>query len=99
MSNHHSGLDYAIISFAINHYTNDNKRIHTIVKHNIFGDKVDNNIYNYIMNIVDDVSVLSHPSQSAFLCPGFVHYRCRVNKAASVYITNFFFVVSSFYNS
>lgn len=54
MSNHHSGLDYGVISFAINHYTDDNKRIYTIVKHNIFGDKVDNNMVSNFLGLFKD---------------------------------------------
>jgi 1-acyl-sn-glycerol-3-phosphate acyltransferase len=54
MSNHHSGLDYVVISFAINYYTNDNKKIYTIVKHNIFGDNTDNNMVSNFLGLFKD---------------------------------------------
>ena len=56
MSNHYNGIDYGVIKHTINYYCN--KKIYTIVKHNLFGDKVEkstilnmlslikNNLYN-----------------------------------------------------
>jgi 1-acyl-sn-glycerol-3-phosphate acyltransferase len=41
MSNHYVGIDYLMIVHTINYYTNYSKNIHTIVKHNVFGDKND----------------------------------------------------------
>lgn len=49
MSNHHSALDQSIITHVINSNIVNNKKIYTIVKHNLFGDENDK---NYISNIL-----------------------------------------------
>lgn len=49
MSNHHSALDQAIITQVINSNVVSDKKLYTVVKHNMLGDKNDK---NYISNIL-----------------------------------------------
>lgn len=51
MSNHYVGVDYPIIAHTINYYTNYSKNIHTIVKHNIFGDENDGSTISNILGL------------------------------------------------
>lgn len=43
MSNHVNATDYAIIVHTLNYYTNQQKKIYTIVKHDVLGSKSDRN--------------------------------------------------------
>jgi 1-acyl-sn-glycerol-3-phosphate acyltransferase len=43
MSNHLNGIDHPIIIHTLNSFTNRQKNIYTIVKHNLLGDEIDNN--------------------------------------------------------
>ncbi len=49
MSNHHSALDQAIITQVINDNIISDKKIYTIVKHNMFGDKNDQNVISNLL--------------------------------------------------
>lgn len=51
MSNHINGIDYAIIVHTINHYTNQHKKIYTIVKHDLLGSKSDKNMISNILSV------------------------------------------------
>ena len=44
MSNHLNGCDVGAIVYALTYYTKNKKKIYTIAKHNVFGDKTDKNI-------------------------------------------------------
>ena len=52
MSNHYNGIDYGVIKHTINYYTNKKKRIYTIVKHNLFGDKVEKNTISNMLSLM-----------------------------------------------
>ena len=54
MSNHLCGLDYGVIIHTINFHTNYHKKIHTIVKHNVFGDKTDASIVSNCLGLFKD---------------------------------------------
>ena len=43
MSNHHSALDQGIVTYAINSNIESDKKLYTVVKHNLLGDKNDKN--------------------------------------------------------
>lgn len=71
MSNHMNGIDYPIIVHTINYYTNinnnknTNKKIYTIVKHDLLGSKDDNNIVSNFLslfknNIYNKLNFLSY---------------------------------------
>ena len=65
MSNHMNGIDYAIIVHTINHFTNKNKKIYTIVKHDLLGSDIDDNIISNILslfknNIYNKLNFLSY---------------------------------------
>jgi 1-acyl-sn-glycerol-3-phosphate acyltransferase len=51
MANHYSGVDYLILDHAINYNTNYSKKIHTIVKHNVFGDKNDDSFISNFLSL------------------------------------------------
>ena len=56
MSNHINATDYAIIVHTLNYFTNQHKKIYTIVKHDVFGNKEDNNkISNFFSMFKDDL--------------------------------------------
>jgi len=50
MSNHYNGVDYGVIKHTINYYTN--KKIYTIVKHNLFGDKVEKSTVSNMLSLI-----------------------------------------------
>lgn len=65
MSNHMNGIDYPIIVNTINYYTNNHKKIYTIVKHDLLGSKDDNNVVSNILslfknNIFNKLNFLSY---------------------------------------
>ena len=45
MSNHINGFDAGPIIYALSYYIKNKKKIYTIAKHNVFGDKNDKNIF------------------------------------------------------
>jgi 1-acyl-sn-glycerol-3-phosphate acyltransferase len=49
MSNHHSALDQAIITQVINDNIISDKKIYTVVKHNMLGDKNDQNFVSNLL--------------------------------------------------
>ena len=51
MSNHMNATDYAIIIHIINYYTNYYKKIYTIAKDDVFGNKDDNNMISNILSL------------------------------------------------
>ena len=52
MSNHMSAVDFVTITHVINYYTKEQKNIYTIVKHNLFGDKVDKNVVIKMLGLI-----------------------------------------------
>jgi len=48
MANHINGIDYSII-YKVIHDLNNNKNIYAVTKHNVFGDKNDDNIISNIL--------------------------------------------------
>jgi 1-acyl-sn-glycerol-3-phosphate acyltransferase len=60
-----NGIDYPIIVHTINYYTNTNKKIYIIVKHDLLGSKDDNNIVSNFLslfknNIYNKLNFLSY---------------------------------------
>ena len=51
MSNHLNATDYAIIIHVLNYYTQQYKKIYTIAKADVFGNKNDNNIISNCLSV------------------------------------------------
>jgi 1-acyl-sn-glycerol-3-phosphate acyltransferase len=65
MSNHQNGIDYPIIVHTLNSFTNKQKKIYTIVKHNLLGDEIDKNIISdfcslFKTNIFNKLNFISY---------------------------------------
>lgn len=54
MANHYNAPDYTIIHHTINSLVKSNKKIYSVAKHNIFGDKTDASILSYILSLFGD---------------------------------------------
>jgi 1-acyl-sn-glycerol-3-phosphate acyltransferase len=54
MSNHINGFDAGPIVYSLTYYTKNKKKIYTIAKHNVFGDKTDNNMIVNSLGLIKD---------------------------------------------